>query len=114
MRRCEGPLGAIVPPGADLVRDGLTYSPAEGDPTPPLPHRLAHGFRLPPGPRWAWEGAPPFTLDSATLGELRLYLEAVHADLSEGDRAADADLAGEPGRGGDRRGRAGLVGVGLA
>lgn len=84
VQRCEGPLGAIVPVGGDVVRDGLTYAPAPDEPAPVLPLRLAYGFRLPAGPRWAWEGAPVLALDRSELAELRLFLEAVHADLSEG------------------------------
>lgn len=85
VERCEGPLGAIVPPGEDLVRDALVYAPDPGGPAPTLPLRLVHRFRLPAGPRWAWETAPVLALDATEVGELRLFLEALHADLVEGD-----------------------------
>ena len=83
VQRCEGPLGAIVPAGQDLVRDELVYTPQAT--SAPLPLHLAYGFRLPASQRWAWESAPVLALDAATVAELHLFLEALHADLCDGD-----------------------------
>lgn len=85
VQRCQGPLDEIVPPGQDVVLDALTYAPRPGDPAPALPLRLTHRFRASPGRTWAWCSAPVLSLDAATTRELRMFLEAVHADLSDGD-----------------------------
>lgn len=89
VQRCEGPLDEVVPAGEDLVRDALPPPPADAD--PPLPLFLAYRFKLPAGPTWAWESAAPLQLDAATVGELRMFLEALHHDLVDGH--LDAVLA---------------------
>lgn len=85
VQRCVGPLGEVVPAGEDQVVDGLTFAPLPDDPPPTLPHRVAYGFRLPPGPTWAWQSAAVLSLDAATIAELHIFLDALHADLVEGD-----------------------------
>lgn len=85
VQRCVGPLGEFVPAGEDQVLDGLSFAPPPGGPLPALPHRVAYAFRLPLGPTWAWQSAPPLTLDAATVAELVMFLEALHLDLVEGD-----------------------------
>ncbi|MCY1061592.1 hypothetical protein [Nannocystis sp. SCPEA4] len=85
VERCVGPLDAVVPVGEDQVLDTIEYTPQPGDPPPALPLVLTHEFKLPSGPTWAWESAPPLQLDAATTAELLMFLEVVHADLSEGN-----------------------------
>jgi hypothetical protein len=85
VQRCVGPLGEIVPAGEDQPIDGLTYAPPPDDPPPTLPLRIAYEFRLPPGPTWAWQRAATLSLDAATSAELLMFLDALHADLEEGD-----------------------------
>jgi hypothetical protein len=85
VERCAGELGTVVPVGEDHVLDAIVYEPDPDDPPPPLPLLLTHAFRLPPGPTWAWESAPPLQLDAATTAELLMFLDAVHADLVVGD-----------------------------
>ncbi|MBZ5710098.1 hypothetical protein [Nannocystis pusilla] len=85
VQRCVGPLGEVVPAGEDQVVDGLTFAPLPDDPPPTLPHRVAYNFRLPPGPTWAWQTAAVLSLDMATTAELFMFLDALHADLVEGD-----------------------------
>lgn len=81
VQRCEGPLGAVVPAGEDLVQGELIYTPAEA---PTLPLTLVHRFTASTGRKWAWETAPMIKIDEPTAAELLLFLEGLHADLQDG------------------------------
>lgn len=83
VQRCEGPLGAIVPAGEDVVQGELVFVPPASPPA--LPLRLTHRFHATTSRAWAWEAAPVLRLDEGTVAELVLFLEGLHADLQDGE-----------------------------
>jgi hypothetical protein len=83
VQRCVGPLGAVVPAGEDVVLGELVYLPPAEPPR--LPLVISHRFTANTGRKWAWETAPALSLDADTTAELLLFLEALHADLEDGD-----------------------------
>lgn len=82
IKRCEGPLGAVVPVGEDRVLDEFVVIPADAGLV--VPATVVHKFTAVTGRQWAWETAPRIGLDAGTRAELWLFLEALHADLQDG------------------------------
>ncbi|WAS94760.1 hypothetical protein [Nannocystis punicea] len=88
VQRCVGELGEVVPAGEDQVLDEIDFTPHPDDAPLVLPLRLSDPFRLPSGPTWAWQSAPRLQLDAATIAELLMFLDVVHADLAVGDMSS--------------------------